>query len=126
MKTNKKTNASKNAPFYFSDAMNMIAEYVEKHKNDPDYLGSEYYDAEAIRRILSNPKCQGIRIFNAIRTDEDGQKQNRLILAGVDENNKIILDYKTSVSAVSAACIGSSIILERRPLENGIPCPPCE
>ena len=123
MKTIINSNQSIKDKFYYSDALKMIAEYKSEHSNDDGFLASEYFDVEALNRILSNPKCKGVRIFNAIQM-LDGKKQNRLILIGVDENGKAILDYKTTFSAVSAAGIGSSVVLESTPLENGTPCPP--
>lgn len=110
-------------PLYYSDALNMIAEYKQIHASDEGFLASEYFDVEAIHRILKNPRCKGIRIFNAVQMLE-GKKQNRLILLGVDENGKAILNFKACLSAASVASVGASIVLESMPLENGTPCPP--
>ena len=123
MKTKLNQKQKNNTKIYYSDALKMIAEYKSEHGKDQDFLASEYFDVEAIQRIMSNPKCKGIGIFNAIQT-EDGKKQNRLILLGLDENCKVILNYKTGLSAVSAASIASSVVLEQAPLENGCPSPP--
>jgi hypothetical protein len=123
MKTILNPDSINKEPLYYSDALKMIAEYSQIHESDEDFLASEYYDAQAISRILSNPKCKGIRIFNAVQM-LDGQKQNRMILIGVDENGKAILNFKAALSSASVASVGASIVLESMPLENGTPCPP--
>ncbi len=123
MKTIINSNQSVTDKVYYSDALKMIADYKSVHVNDDGFLASEYFDVEALNRILANPKCMGIRIFNAIQMLE-GKKQNRLIMIGVDENGKAILNYKTTFSAVSVANIGGSMVFENSPLENSTPCPP--
>ena len=123
MKSINSINKTTEVKLHYSEALKMIADYKSAHCEEPGFLASEYFDVEAIKRIIANPKCKGIRIFNAIKTEEC-KKQNRLIILGVDENGKAIINYKTNLSAVSVASLGSSIVLESTPLENGMPCPP--
>lgn len=110
----------------FQTAQSMIDEYKKNHSLDSDYLASEYFDAETIRQLLSNPNCKGIRIYNSLKMD-DGTLQNRFIIMAEDEKGKTILNFKTQLSAVSVAGLGASMGFGNPVVgivENGTPCPP--
>jgi hypothetical protein len=125
MKNNNNNNRSLQ-PVNYSEMQKMINNYKQQHHSDPDFLASEYFDVEAIRALISNPKCKGIRVYNAIK-DDNGEKQNRLIIMAEDENNKTLLTFNAGLSAVSVASLGASIGFIETVVgivENGMPCPP--
>ncbi|MEI2695648.1 MAG: hypothetical protein V9E90_11305 [Saprospiraceae bacterium] len=109
-----------------SEVEKMIQLYKVEHASDSDYLASEYFDLEFLKSIISHPRCKGLRVFNAIKT-EGTMKQNRLIVVGVDENDKIIVPKNNTISGISAAGLGLSIGFVETVVgvaEHGRPCPP--
>lgn len=121
MNTNKKNSLSG------IDLLNeMTSEHKRLHASDPDYLASEYFELDSLRFILDNPRCKGIRIFNGIKTEGDS-KQVRLLIAGLDEKGKIIVQMNTNLTCISAAGLGMGIGFSGTAAaiaENGQPCPP--
>ncbi|MBK9220991.1 MAG: hypothetical protein IPO78_11215 [Saprospiraceae bacterium] len=126
MKNENNNNEQKSKAIDFSVAQKMISDYKEVHGMDSDFLASEYYNLDDLRFILENPKCKGIRIFNCIKSEGDAP-QNRLIIAGVDENGKIILNQQPALTGVSAAGLGFGMVFNNivaAIAEHGSPCPP--
>ncbi|MFZ1255453.1 MAG: hypothetical protein WAR77_03830 [Saprospiraceae bacterium] len=112
------------SPMNYSAAKEMINEYKNIHLNDSDFLQSEYFDREDLLSLLTNPKCKGLRIYNAIKSNEDS-KQNRFIIMAEDENGKTILNTQSFSPGVSVLNLGMGFIgNEAAILENGSPCPP--
>lgn len=108
------------------DAQRMIEDYKYLHGTDSDFLASEYYNLEFLKSIINHPRCKGIRVFNAIKTEGE-KKQNRLIVVGVDEHEKIIVPKNNNIAGVSAAGLGLSIGFVETVVgvaEHGRPCPP--
>ncbi|MBK7736432.1 MAG: hypothetical protein IPI45_01510 [Saprospiraceae bacterium] len=104
----------------------MIQAYKIDHATDSDFLASEYYNLEFLKSIINHPRCKGIRVFNAIKTEGE-KKQNRLIVVGVDEHEKIIVPKNNNIAGVSAAGLGLSIGFVETVVgvaEHGRPCPP--
>jgi len=113
-----------------SNALDLLKEMTSEHKrlhaSDVDYLASEYFDLDCIKSIIENPRCKGIRIYNGIKTD-DNKKQVRLLIAGVDEKGKIILQLNKNLTNASALGLGFGIGIWATAAaiaENGQPCPP--
>ncbi len=107
-------------------AQSMIDLYKQNHGSDSDYLASEYFDLEFLKSLVNHPRCKGIRVFNAIKT-EGPNKQNRLIVVGVDENDKILVPKNNTISGLSAAGLGLSVGFVETVVgvaEHGRPCPP--
>lgn len=116
-----------NSKISHSKALEMIEEYKSDHGNDQDFLASEYFDVEAIRNLIANPKCRGLRIYNySGRTN--GKKQNRLLIMAEDEKGKTIVNFRTCLSSVSVTSLGMSMCFLAAPpdgvAETGTPCPP--
>lgn len=108
------------------EAQRMINEYKGLHGSDFDFLASEYFDLEFLKSLVNHPRCKGIRVFNAIKT-EGPNKQNRLIVVGVDENDKILVPKNNTISGLSAAGLGLSVGFVETVVgvaEHGRPCPP--
>ncbi|MBK7360104.1 MAG: hypothetical protein IPJ80_01735 [Saprospiraceae bacterium] len=108
------------------DAQRMIEDYKYLHGTDSDFLASEYYNLEFLKSIINHPRCKGIRVFNAIKTEGE-KKQNRLIVVGVDEHEKIIVPKNNNIAGVSAAGLGLSLGFVETVVgvaEHGRPCPP--
>lgn len=61
------------------------------HDQNPDDVLASFTGREIIEKILAQPGCTGIRMFNAI--NELGVKQ--LVLVGADINGNNILSYTT-------------------------------
>lgn len=104
----------------------MTAEHKSLHASDADYLASEYFDLESIKTIIENPRCKGVRIFNGIKTEGD-KKQVRLLVAGVDEKGKILLQFNSNLASISAVGLAMGIGTfgtAAAIAENGQPCPP--
>ena len=104
----------------------MIQTYKSEHGSDADFLASEYFDLEFLKSLVNHPRCKGIRVFNAIKT-EGPNKQNRLIVVGVDENDKILVPKNNTISGLSAAGLGLSVGFVETVVgvaEHGRPCPP--
>jgi hypothetical protein len=123
---NKNNLQAQKHPIDYQTAQSMIKDYQNLHFGDSDYLASEYFDADVIRQLLSNPKCKGLRIYNALKS-EDGKSQNRFILMAEDEHGKTILNYQIKLSAVSMNGLGVSAGFVDPVVgiaENGKPCPP--
>lgn len=114
----------KNEKINLQELGQMIELYKEIHSKDSDYLASELFEAETLRSILSDPKCKGIRVFNVLK--QDGlNRQNRLVLVGVDENGKIIIKNNQLASASAATLgLGISNFVVTSVSEHGQPCPP--
>lgn len=75
---------------------------------NPTLRDSYVIGREIIEMILSQPSCQGIRIFNAI--NENGE--NTLVYVGVDSNGKSILKY-TTVSSNGHFSESNAIVADR-------------
>ncbi|MBK8298636.1 MAG: hypothetical protein IPK91_15430 [Saprospiraceae bacterium] len=109
-----------------TSAEQMIQSYKLEHGSDADFLASEYFDLESLKNILNHPRCKGIRIYNAIKTEGE-KKQNRLIVMGIDENGKTLVHLKPNLLGISAASLGISVGFTEEVIgvaEHGRPCPP--
>lgn len=109
-----------------ANAENMIQAYKIEHGNDPDFLASEYFELASLQSIIKHPRCKGIRIYNGLK-DNGETIQNRLIVAGIDENGKILITSGINYSNASAAAIGFGFLVSENVAgiaEHGQPCPP--
>ncbi|MGB4970719.1 MAG: hypothetical protein WBO31_14385, partial [Saprospiraceae bacterium] len=65
--------------------------------------------------------------FNGLKAEGDS-KQNRLIVVGLDENGKTLVNMKMNLSGISAASLGMGIGFITDAIngiaEHGSPCPP--
>lgn len=115
---------NKNNKISFQQLEQMIQLYKESHSQDADYLASEFFEAETLQLILADPKCKGVRVFNVLKQDGT-EKQNRLVIVGVDEQGKIIIK-NNHLASVSAAILGLGIgnFDVTSVAEHGRPCPP--
>jgi hypothetical protein len=68
------------------NAEEMVKRFFDAH---PEQAYSNVMGREIIEKILSQPECKGISILPGY--DKDGQRH--VILTGVDENFKPILNY---------------------------------
>lgn len=67
-------------------AKELINSFQNQYK---DEINSSFIGSDNVKHILSQESCMGIRIYNGF--DEDKQKMS-LVLVGVDENGKEILE----------------------------------
>jgi hypothetical protein len=67
-------------------------------KQNPDGIIAHYFGEEAIRKILHQPHCVGIRIYYAL--NDAGEKQ--LIIVGVDKDENDL--YQGHIAERSRSC----------------------
>ena len=69
-------------------ATKMIKDYQDKFPSESDFF---YTGKNIITKLLSQPGCVGMRIYNAL--DEIGNAT--LVYVGIDQNGQPILEYTT-------------------------------
>ena len=71
-----------------SKAKKWVKNYKDKHpKSDPKTLWSELFDKKIVTDLLSEPGCEGLRIYNSY--DDNGNL--KFILEGTDANGNNLL-----------------------------------
>lgn len=66
----------------------MVKDFQDQNPNETK---GHFVGSEILQRLLSQPDCTGIRIYNAV--NELGNKT--LVLVGIGSDNKEILEYKS-------------------------------
>jgi hypothetical protein len=105
------------------EAKKMTSAYRQKKKDliDPKYKGkdvlpiSESFDRAAFDKLLSHPKCTGIRIYYGLK---NGDEVHAVIVAH-DADNKDILP-----SDVATVTEGVEVDIDAEIVEIGTRCPP--
>lgn len=100
-----------------SKARKWVNNYKKKHEKDDNYLSSILFDKKIVMDMLNEPKCEGLRVYNAM--DDDGSLH--FILVGTDANGNNILppteEYTTKT--ILEATDGDPILID-----DGQKCPP--
>ena len=68
-------------------AKKWVNNYKAKHSKDKNYLLSMLFDKKTVIDMLSEDKCEGLRVYNAM--DDEGQEH--FILVGTDSSGNNLL-----------------------------------
>ncbi|GAB3315928.1 hypothetical protein GCM10027299_05540 [Larkinella ripae] len=74
----------------------------EQQIPDADTIRSEFFGSDNLQQILNQPGCVGIRVYHAKRREKVNGKEQllpRVVLVGVDENGKEILELSVPAEA---------------------------
>lgn len=83
----------------------MVKDFQDSNPNETEWF---YAGRNILDKILSQPGCVGIRMYNAI--DENGNKT--LVFVGIDAQENIIVEY-TTISAEGQLTKEKGIVADR-------------
>ncbi len=83
----------------------MVKDFQDNNPNETEWF---YAGRNILDKILSQPGCVGIRLYNAI--DENGNKT--LVFVGIDAQENIIVEY-TTISAEGQLTKEKGIVADR-------------